>query len=129
MGIYRNLQLFFSHDSIWFLKNRLSGFGPNALPGRKMEVLGDPHLYHHLSYLDISFQEKMKSEKGPEKLILWDIRAANAPNRRFLDRPWNFVRVACQGNQSNQANYVPSESISMFPIQVETILFKEAVDM
>lgn len=35
-----------------------------------MEVLGDPHLYHHLSYLDISFQEKMKSEKGPEKLIL-----------------------------------------------------------
>lgn len=82
-----------------------------------MEVLGAPHLYHHLSYLNISFQEKMKSEKGPEKRILWDIRAASAPNRRFLDRPWNCVRVACQGNQSKQANYFPSESISMFPIQ------------
>lgn len=116
MGVYRNLQLFFSHDSTWFLKNRLLGFGPNALSGRKMEVLGAPHLYHHLSYLNISFQEKMKSEKGPEKHILWDIRAASAPNR-ILDRPWNWVRVACQGNQSKQANYVPSESLSMSPIQ------------
>lgn len=122
MGIYRNLQLFFSHDSTWFLKNRLLGFGLNALSERKMEVLGDPHLYHHLSYLDISFQEKLKSEKGPEKHILWDIRAANAANRRFLDRPRNCVRVACHGNQSKQAKPCSIWSISTFPTQAETLL-------
>lgn len=122
MGIYRNLQLFFSHDSTWFLKNRLLGFGPNTLSGRKTKVLGDPHLYHHLSYLDISFQEKLKSEKGPEKHILWDIRAANATNRRFLDRPRNCVRVACQGNQSKQAKPCSIWSTSTFPTQAETLL-------
>lgn len=80
--------------------------------------MGNPHLYHHLNYLDISFQVKMKSEKGPEKHILWETRAAAAQDRRWLDRPWNCVTVAYQGNQPKQANYVPW----CFP------LFEEAVD-
>lgn len=69
--------------------------------------MGNPHLYHHLNYLDISFQVKMKSEKGPEKHILWETRAAAAQDRRWLDRPWNCVTVAYQGNQPKQKKLCP----------------------
>lgn len=69
MGIYRNSQLFFSHDSTWFLKNRLLGFGPNTLSGRKTKVLGDPHLYHHLSYLNISFGKNWRVKKDLKNIF------------------------------------------------------------
>lgn len=48
---------------------------------RKKTKVGDPS-YHHLSYLDISFQGKLKSEKG-----LKNIFSGQCRKQRFLDRP------------------------------------------
>lgn len=130
MGIYRNLcSCFLVMILLWFLKNRLLGFGPNTLSGRKTKVLGDPHLYHHLSY-SYFLSGKTEGEKGPGKHILWDIRAVAATNRRFLDRPRNCVR-ACQGNQSKQAKPCSIWKHLYVSTQVENhhSTFEEAVDM
>lgn len=47
--------------------------------------------------------------------------------KKGLNRPWNYVRITCQGNLSRLANDVPPESIPVFPTQEKhhTAMFEE----
>lgn len=56
------------------------------------EVLGHPYLQHHLCYLDISFQAKLKRKEGPGKYILLEARVVSAQDRRQAGQAMELCR-------------------------------------
>lgn len=76
------------------------------------EVLEHPYLQHHLCYLDISFQAKLKSKEGSGKYILLEARVASAQDRRQAEQTMELCAGGLSGKSAQTGN-VPSKSISV----------------
>lgn len=76
------------------------------------EVLGSPYLPHHLRYLDILFQAKLKSKDRFGKYILWKARVTAAQDRRQVEQAAELGGSGMSG-KSVKTGSVPSKSISV----------------
>lgn len=91
------------------------------------EVLGSPYLQHHLHYLEISFQAKLKSKEGSGKYILLKARVAAAQDRRQAGQAMELGGSGMSGKSVKQAMSHLKASLSLTQKETALLSIEEAL--